>query len=90
MGSYINTGAFVNGSRPASKKALREAIKADPASVTFDSTSMMGARAGDVIKADASDIGKGNTLSVTGPDPYTARNWYASVQVSASGALKVT
>jgi hypothetical protein len=90
MGSYINTGAFVNGRRPASKKALREAIKADPSSVTFDSTAMAGARAGDMIKADPDDIGKGNTLSVAGPDPYTRRNWYASVQVSASGALKVS
>jgi len=89
MGSYINTGALVNGRRPATKKALREAVKADPASVTFDSTAMMGARAGDTISCDITDIGAGNTLSVVGPDPYTARNWYASVQVK-NGKLSVT
>lgn len=80
--SYVNVGAAVNGRRPASKKALKEALRDAPATVEFDSTAMMGPRAGEVISATVEDVA-GYTLSVTGPDPYTARNWYASVSVKA-------
>lgn len=85
---YVNTGAMVNGRRPATKKALRDALTADPGLVQFDSTSMMGPRAGDIISATVADIGT-DKMSVVGPDPYTKRNWYATVEV-ANGKVKVS
>jgi hypothetical protein len=78
--SYVNVGAYVNNRRPASKKALREALRDAPATVKFDSTALMGPRSGDTIKAEPADIGT-YSLSVAGPDPYSRRDWYATVSV---------
>jgi hypothetical protein len=79
--SYINVGAYVNGVRPKSKKALRDALAAG-ADVEFDSTAAFGPRAGETIYATHNDI-KADTLQVVGPDPYEKRDWYASVFVKA-------
>lgn len=73
--SYINVGAFINGERPKSKKALREALKGAPETVSFDSTSPMGPQFSGAASAIPAEV----TLSVAGPDPYTRRNWFASV-----------
>lgn len=86
--SYINTGATVNGRRPASKAQLKRAVAADPGTVRFDTTGTAGPRAGDTITCDAADIGA-HSLSVTGPDPYRNRQWYATVRVSSSGKVQV-
>lgn len=81
--SYVNTGAYVHNRRPASKKALREAIAAG-VPVWFDGTDAFtpGNYAPD-------DIPVGVKLSVVGPDPYTKRSWYATVTRDASGKVKV-
>lgn len=77
--SYMNVGAYVDGVRPKTKAALKRALAENPAGVTFDGTSPMGPQHVDLsgvnIPADL-------TLSVTGPDPFTARNWYANVKVN--------
>ena len=82
--SYVNCGAYVNGERPKSKKALKEAIK-DPASVYFDPTSMFDNQT--MIHGD--QIPNGVSLSVCGPDPYNSRKWYATV-TTVNGNVKVT
>ena len=84
--TYIDVGAYVNGRRPATKKALREALLDHPADVYFDVTALMGPRAGDYIQADPDDIGSA-LLIVAGPDPdpYAKRNWYATVAVAGLG-----
>ena len=94
--SYVNVGAFVNGARPASKKALKEAVAAWNASPTeapslrFDSTAMMGPLAGeDITAAQVAGEHSGYTFQVVGPDPYRKRNWYASV-TARGGKLKVS
>jgi hypothetical protein len=89
--SYINVGARVNGQRPATKTALRNALKAVDAAdaVAFDTTAMMGPRAGDFIAATPEDIGK-DKLTVTGPDPYTSRKWYATVAVNSAGKITIS
>lgn len=87
--AWINVGATVNGARPKSKKTLKASITDNPGSVVFDSTALAGPRAGDTIRCEPADIG-GDRLSVTGPDPYTARTWYATVQVSRSGKVQIT
>jgi len=73
-------GVFVNGSRPKSKKAVKEALADPTASVRLEATSMFGNEYdGDVYAAPA------GRYDFVGPDPYTKRNFYGSITVSASG-----
>jgi len=83
---FVNVGAYVSSKRPASKKALKEAVKNAPDTVVFDATSMYDTRS----SYSPTDIPNGTTLSVTGPDPFTNRKWYASVKLNAKGAVTVT
>lgn len=85
MSEYINVGSYVNGSRPATKKALRDAITADPTSVTFDATSDFNGR-GRLVSGNA--LTAGTTFVVVGPCPFTKRNWYANVSL-INGKVKV-
>lgn len=78
-------GAYVGSDRPATKKALREAIAADPSRVTFEATSLFG----DEYDGPADGLPDGVTVYVTGPDPYRRRNWYAAVQRGKGGTLVV-
>lgn len=75
--TFVNVGAKVDGVRPKTKKALREALKADPRSVVFDNTSDMGPQ---LVGINGANVPVEYTLQVVGPDPYTKRNWYASVK----------
>jgi hypothetical protein len=87
--TWINVGARVNGQRPASKAALKRALAADPALVQFDTTGALGPRSRSMaIDATPEDIGE-DKLSVVGPDPFTARNWYATVEVK-NGKVKIS
>ncbi len=83
--AYVNVGAFVDGKRPATKKALREAMASDPSSVSFDTTSPFDG--GRVIHPATEAFRE--ILQVTGPDPFTSRKWYASVKI-VSGKVRVT
>jgi hypothetical protein len=82
--AYINVGARVSGVRPASKAALRRALKEAPASVAFDGTSALGPQFDGGVEELSEDI----TLSVCGPDPYTSRKWWANVARKADGSIK--
>lgn len=73
--AWINVGAFINGERPRSKKQLKEIMLATPQNVKFDATSMM--EVGRTIRGD--ELPVGDKLTVTGPDPYSNRKWYATV-----------
>lgn len=87
--SYINCGVWVDGKRPPSKRALREALRQDaPEAVMFDQTALgpflrvvegrwFRTTLGTWFTAD--QIQDGDTLTVVGPDPYRNRKWYASV-----------
>jgi hypothetical protein len=77
--AYINCGAYVNGIRPKTKKALREALKADPTAVEFDSTTAIGPHVGGRFTAQHT-VASSDTLQVCGPDPYRSRVWYASIK----------
>ncbi|MFE9412295.1 hypothetical protein ACFYN0_26405 [Streptomyces sp. NPDC006704] len=86
--AYINVGASASGARIASKAALKRALASDPASVAFDRTAAVGVDAGQPdIKGDA--LPEGAKLSVTGPDPYNNRRWYATVYLSSTGKITV-
>lgn len=92
--TYINVGAmFDDGKgggpvRVATKKALREALAASPGDVTFDVTSMLLAQ-GAPSTYRATEIPEDAVMTVTGPDPYKNRKWYASVAIR-NGEVKVT
>lgn len=77
--TYMNVGAYVNGERPKTKAALKRALAENPAGVTFDGTSPMGPQHDDLSGVN---IPVDLILSVTGPDPYRARNWYANCKVN--------
>jgi hypothetical protein len=65
--------AYVNGVKPKTKKALREAFKADPASVWFEDLSLNSRGSVTASELSPSDV-------IVGPDAMTARNWYANVR----------
>jgi hypothetical protein len=73
-------GIYVNGRRPVSKKAIREALAADPATVEVESTSMFGGYSGPV-----SDLPAGRSVTFVGPDPYRARKFYGTITVGPKG-----
>ena len=78
-------GIYVNMHRPKTKKELKAAIAADPATVELEATSMFGNEYGGPL-ADA----PAGSYYVVGPDPYTSRKWYASIKVDSAGAIKVS
>ena len=79
--TYVNVGAYVDGVRPRTKKALREALAVSPADVRFDQTSALAA--GKISSCDlrGDAVPPGYRLAVVGPDPYTHRRWYAVVEI---------
>lgn len=85
---YIQVGAYVNDERCPSKAALKRALKDAPETVKFDCTAAAGPHANrGPIKG--TEVPKGDTLSVCGPDPYTNRKWYASVSIGRTGNIRV-
>jgi hypothetical protein len=84
--SYINVGAYVNGKRPASKKAVREAFAADPNSVEFDKTAGLFDGYGSFQGiADLDALPAGTTLVLVGPDPERNRKFYGNVVKTSKG-----
>ena len=73
-------GIFIKSQRPASKKAVREAIAADPSSVRLEATSLFG----NEYDGPVSDMPEGEVIYIVGPDPYTARNFYGQVKRTGS------
>lgn len=83
----VNVGArgTTTGVRIATKKALKAALSDFEGAVTFDGTSPMGPQfygTGEALEA-------GVKLAVVGPDPFTNRSWYATVE-RVNGKLKVS
>lgn len=74
--AYIECAAYINNRPARTKKALKEAVKAAPQTVMFES---VGGHNADFC-GGIEDIPEGTTLTVVGPDPFTKRSWYASVK----------
>jgi len=66
--------AYVDGRKPATKAALRAAVRTAPDTVRFDDTAAIGNR-GMLSVADVkpSDV-------IVGPDVYRSRRWYANIR----------
>lgn len=91
---WIN-GSFgvmdANGRRFASKKALRELVKTAPQNVGVEDCSLFGGSGpkGATLWT-AADIEKGTGYrTIAGPDPNNDRRWYASIERTEAGVLKV-
>lgn len=78
-------GIFINGMRPKSKKQVKEAVAADPASVAVEATSMFGNEYG----GPAMEMPFGGRIHFVGPDPAESRKFYGTLERTANG-LKVT
>jgi hypothetical protein len=64
------------GNRPQSKKAVKEAIAADPSKVWVECTSLHGGYDGPV-----SEIPEGKSIHFVGPDPYISRKFYGTIKM---------
>ncbi len=84
---YENVGALnaSDGTDIPTKKALKDALAANPANVVLYTTSGFSPKKH--IKGTELEVGV--RYSVTGPNPYSARNWYATVTI-ANGKIKVS
>lgn len=75
---FIEVGCRVNGEDAKSKKAIKDALKLDGSFVEFYSVGGMneaGVWYGDELKQISPDV----ILTVVGPNPFTNRKFYGSV-----------
>ena len=78
-------GIFIDGQRPKSKKAIKEALAANPERVRIEHTSMFSSQG----HVGALDLTAGEKVDFVGPDPYTKRNFYGTIARTRDG-FKVT
>lgn len=90
MSNWHNTGAKVlhGDSDIKTKTALKAAIKADPTNVVLYSTDAFGPNRGKRFVTD--NLTLGDKYTVVGPNPYTSRKWYATVELLPNGTIKVS
>jgi len=74
-------GLYINGKRPTSKKAVKAAVAADPSSVSIDVTSMFGHQP----YQTAAGMAIGDKEYFVGPDPYTSRKFYGTIERTEKG-----
>jgi hypothetical protein len=78
--SYIEVSAsyWPTGDRVPTKKALRQALSQDLASVKFNSVGGLNA----AYSGHVGNLADGTlTLMVVGPDPWTKRSWFANIKM---------
>lgn len=68
-------GIFVRYERPKSKKAVKEAVAADPHNVVIEATSLFGNEYGGPV----SEMPDHTRITFVGPDPYTSRKFYGTI-----------
>lgn len=87
--NFFQGGVTLEGGTDAvikTKKALKEAVAADPERVRFRDTSHPPMRSSFPVNT----LEEGSCLTIVGPDPATNRKWYANIMRDSSGNLKVT
>ena len=72
----INVGVFINNKRPTSKKAVKEAV-ANGEDVVLEPTSMFDHPGNFTVQ----QLRQGETAYFVGPDPYTSRKFYGTIEV---------
>lgn len=86
MSSYVNVGVKnrSDGTDIPTKAALKRAIAANPDDVVVYGTSDFTPFTG-----SADNLREGVKYSVTGPNPYTSRKWYATLEKGPNGKVTV-
>lgn len=86
---YVNVGARSNLTNLdiPTKADLKRQLGDKPALVTFYSTDAIGEGRDKLWFGDSLDIG--TKYTVTGPNPYTNRKWYATVEKAPNGKITV-
>jgi len=83
---YIQGGADFNHVGKKTKKELKRCVKEEPHNVLlYDTTAVMPSKFNDTADKLPDNV----TFNVVGPDPYTRRDWYASVLRNNRGQLVV-
>lgn len=78
-------GVQIGGRWCPTKKAMREALVANPASVLFVDTAF-----GQPLKSyRADEMPVGLRIYIVGPDPANKRDWYANVVRKENGTHRV-
>jgi len=87
VANYVNVGALdISGDLDfPTKSALKELFRTHPELVVLYTTSALEPTK--EYKSDELDIGV--KYSVTGPNPYTNRKWYATVEKTPNGKITV-
>lgn len=80
-------GIFINGQRPRSKRALKEALADDPTRVEVEWTSLFAALPS---WSRVSDMPLGSSVTFVGPDPYTRRNFYGTISRKMDGSFRIS
>jgi len=83
---YVNVGVSnrSDGTDIPTKTALKAAIAANPDNVVVYGTSDFSPFTG-----SADNLVIGVKYTVTGPNPYTSRKWYATVEKLQNGKITV-
>jgi hypothetical protein len=78
--AYVNVGVKThNLDNISTKKALKDSVSTDPENVyVYGTSAFFGFTNRCVTELDKSD-----KYQVVGPDPYTSRKWYATIEYSA-------
>lgn len=84
---YVNVGALdISGDKDFPTKAsLKELFRSHPYLVVLYTTSALEPRK----EYTSDDLDIGVKYSVTGPNPYTNRKWYATVEKLQDGRITV-
>lgn len=89
MTEWVNSGAWytADGSDIPTKAALKRLIAETPADATIYVIGEMGPLTSKGYTGDKLPVGY--KFSVTGPNPFKSRKWYATVEKLASGKITV-
>jgi hypothetical protein len=68
-------GIYINYNRPKSKKEVKEAIAANPASVSLEATSFFG----NEYDGPITNMPENKMVFVVGPDPARKRSFYLNI-----------
>ena len=71
----MTQGIWVNYNRPKSKKEVKEAIKANPKSVSLEATSFFG----NEYDGPITEMPENKMVFVVGPDPERSRKYYLNI-----------
>lgn len=86
--SFVNVGARykITYADIPTKAALKRAVKDFPDNTVLYDTSELSPKS----ERTMSNLDIGVKYSVVGPNPYTSRKWYATVEKLANGTIRVS